>query len=115
MTKRIRASIFLGLCALLGLFAVQVDVGGPAKSDTVVVEAADWTPSDGFRSGGKCYENHAFSGVAQVPCSRWHPLPKPVRQCAAAVIIAGIGAYLTGNPVIAAGGTTAGGCLANVF
>lgn len=115
MSKRVRTSIFLGLCALLGLFAVRYNPVHVAPADQGIVSANGWTPADGFRDGNKCYRNYAFSGPHEVPCGSQHPLPAPVRQCAAAVAIAGFSAYFTGNPVVAGMSTTAAGCGAVLF
>ena len=110
--KQIFVSIFLGLCVLLGMAAVNIDIAGAAP---VTQSSGDWTPSDGWRSNGKCYHNVAHVGVVEQACGDWQPVPQPVRQCAAAVVIAGLSAFLTGVPVNPAMGTTAGGCLAGIF
>lgn len=93
---------------------VSVSVDSP-RQDSVVVEAGDWTPADGFREGGKCYQNTAFVGPHEVDCKKWGPLPKKVKECAAGVVIAAFAAYFTRNPVAAAAATTAAGCGAAAF
>jgi hypothetical protein len=113
--RRVATSVFLGLCALLGFFGVRYDPLHIAPDRGVTVSADSWTPADGFRDGNKCYRNYAFSGPHEVPCGNQHPLPAPVRQCAATVFIAGLSAYFTGNPVVAGMSTTAAGCGAVLF
>lgn len=114
MRRKIVVSIVLGLCALLGLFAVRIDAHG--KQQPQVSQASNWTPANGYRADGKCYEVIGQGGFSeQVSCSSWHPVPKQVRQCAAAVFIAGISAFFTHVPVLPAAGTTGGGCLAGLF
>ncbi len=110
--SKILLSFFIAACVLFGMWAVNA---GPASATPVAQASDDWTPSDGFRSNGKCYSNVAHVGVVEQDCGDWQPVPEPIRQCAAATGIATLSAWFFAAPLLAAASSTAAGCLAGVF
>lgn len=107
-------AVFLALCVLFGMYLTSTSFVGPTRP-TESVAAGQWTPSDGFRDGGKCYQNIAFSGPREVPCSSWSPLPPKVRQCTAGIAIAATLGYLFHQPPQQSASYVGGGCVAGLF
>lgn len=108
MRRKVFGSLFVAFCVLLGYFAVHANAS--------TTSASGWQPANGYSSGGKCYVVIGQGGFSsEVPCQDEHPVPQPVRQCAAATVISVLSAEWFGFPLIPSAGSTAAGCLANLF
>lgn len=109
-------SVFLGLCVLLGLFAVNVQTSPPPTPSQSVASDSGWTPANGYRVNGKCYVVIGQGGFSQqVPCSDWGPVPKKVRQCAAGVLFGAAVAWWFKQEIKPAVVAVGSGCLAGFF